>query len=51
MNRWLIIIGSILLGMIGLSAGKGVAQAAPTGPPPDIAVSLSLANTTVYPGD
>jgi hypothetical protein len=51
MNRWLIIIGSILLLMIGLSAGGGIAQADPTGPPPDIAVSLSLASTTVYPGD
>ena len=51
MNKWLIIIGSIALLMIGLSAGGRIAQAAPDGPPPDIAVSLSLASTTVYPGD
>jgi Putative metal-binding motif len=51
MKKWIFIIGSILVWMIGLSIGKGVARAAPSGPPPDIAVILSLADTTVYPGD
>ena len=48
MNRLSVIVWVVLLGM---SAGAGLAQPDPPGPPPDISVSLALDKTSYGPGE
>jgi hypothetical protein len=51
MNKRLVSIVIIMVWVIGLRIGSGVAQADPTGPPPNIKVTLALDKDTYLPGE